>query len=337
MEDQICIVNNTDIEFLPHLNSLIEKCEINPIYSSNFADYYEEIKIQQCVNKSVLFTLNNLPIAAFIFTQTLNPSVDDVVISYFGLPAPFIKVPNLKIEILDECISILLQYLNDNNIKVKKGKILDSFSISINPGILSSNRLEKFLFNGSKVIPRFNRIIDLGKGKESIKSNYSKTVVESVSKNDLDLQIIDKDSERRLIGQEITNLRFLHMESAGRQTRSEKSWQLQSEMIARGNGFLISGYRNEIIQTSAFFMINLNSVFYGVSASTACRSGESFSHNLIDFGIDYLCKNNFHKLWLGTQYSHLLGPVTLKEKNIELFKSFFGGELILDLVLGSVK
>jgi hypothetical protein len=209
--------------------------------------------------------------------------------------------------------------------------------ISINPGILSSNKLEKFLFNGSKVIPRFNRIIDLGKGKESIKSNYSKTVVESVSENDLDLQIIDKDSDRKLIDQEITNLRFLHMESAGRQTRSEKSWQLQSEMIARGNGFLISGYRNEIIQTSAFFMINLNSVFYGVSASTACRSGESFSHNLIDFGIDYLCKNNFHKLWLGTQYSHLLGPVTLKEKNIELFKSFFGGELILDLVLGSVK
>lgn len=337
MADEICIIKNGDENFSRHLNFLVEKCDINPIYSTNFEQYYNEIKDQEFINNSIIFIQKDSPIAAFVFTNYQDLNKNGIKITYYGMPAPFIRIPNLENGILEKCVKILLQYLNDNNIKVKNGKILDSFLISITPDLLKSNRFEKFVFTNSRVTPRFNRVIDLGLGIDSITSKYSKTVIKSVSENNLEFQIIDKHSSKELIEEEVKKLGKLHIESAGRQTRSEKSWQLQSEMIARGNGFLVSGYRNGLIKTSAFFMTNSNSAFYGVSASISNRSGESFSHKLIDCGIDYLCKNEFSKLWLGEQHSYISDEVTLKERNIELFKSFFGGELILDLILDTAK
>jgi hypothetical protein len=249
------------------------------------------------------------------------------------MPARFIKEANLDDETVDEYVKYFLQYLNDNKMRAKNGKIHESFLISISPDLLTNNKFEKLLFNNCKVKPRFNRVIYLEKDKSLIKSKYSKTVIKSVSERSLNLHVIDKNSSKELIDKEFQNLRRLHLLSAGKLTRSEKSWQMQLEMVSIGNGFLISGYKNGIIQTSAFFMTNLNSAYYGVSASTLNRLGESFSHQLIDFAIDYLCKNDFNSLWLGEQYSYLSDPITLREKNIELFKSFFGGELVLDLIL----
>jgi len=44
-----------------------------------------------------------------------------------------------------------------------------------------------------------------------------------------------------------------------------------------------------------------------------------------------------HKLYMGRQFEELTRDITEKERNIEKFKSFFGGNLVLGFGLSNVK
>jgi hypothetical protein len=137
MTNEIRVIKNDDEKFSIHLNLLIDKSAHNPIYSTNFEQYYQEINPDKYTNKSVIFTRNDSPIAAFIFTQNLHSDVTNPKISYYGMPAQFIKEANLDDETADECVKNFLQYLNDNKIRAKNGKIHDSFIISRRKSLLN--------------------------------------------------------------------------------------------------------------------------------------------------------------------------------------------------------
>jgi hypothetical protein len=106
-------------------------------------------------------------------------------------------------------------------------------------------------------------------------------------------------------------------------------------MIKNGSGLIISGTQNNVIVSSALFMIHSHAAFYGVSASDYTENSGGLSHHLIDYAIQEFGHFGINEIWMGTQHTAWTTEVSIKEKRIEEFKGYFGGSLKTALISSS--
>lgn len=156
--------------------------------------------------------------------------------------------------------------------------------------------ITKFLLKkGYRTEPYFTQIIDLTKTEEELhidlRKSYTSLVHCSVN-----------------IGG-IPVLRLSHYKRAGRKTRSDKTWEIQQQMIENFQAIVL-----HTMDSAALFYYNPISAYYAVSA------GEN-GHSVIWRAIKEFKKINLEFLELGEQ----VFSGDTKEVNISHFKSGFGG------------
>ena len=124
-------------------------------------------------------------------------------------------------------------------------------------------------------------------------------------------------------------MRELHKIVSGKVTRSIESWKVNEDMILNKKGFLIKVKENDKLISYSFIFKNSEEAIYFSSCTLRDKfiQYKNITHKSIWKCISYLKDLNCKKFHLGiskTLYSKKI--IDQKRKNIERFKSSFGGE-----------
>lgn len=333
---EFSVLQSDSKEFVPAINKLIFDSKFNPIYSSVFDSFYEEIAGHKFKDLSLLVMQGTHPIIGLLQNIEIDSKTKPKV-SHFGRSAALIANPNFTFDLIDSASQLLEDFVKNDtsNILLKNLEISGEIRIN-NHAILQTAFAENLIRRFAKVETRFNRIIDLNQEEGRIREDFSKSIKSALSKNlgdSQEIEIVSENSSQQMIKSAFDSLKSLHFNSAGRSTRSDQSWNIQRKFLVGGNAFIVQLLSQGNVISSAYFMITGYDCYYGVGASAPKINGISFSHLCISNAIAYSKKLGLQTFHLGEQYSYLSHEITDKESNIEKFKSFFGGRLLLEVLL----
>ncbi len=142
--------------------------------------------------------------------------------------------------------------------------------------------------------------------------------------NNLDITIVDsanKDLEA------FKAFRELHHKASSRKTRSDKSWDLQYDMIVSGNAYLVNACKKGALVSGCYIMHDDKNAYYGVSANDRelMAKGLAINHFPLWKAIDFAVQKRCEKFLLGD-----VGIENCKEektKNISKFKRGFATDI----------
>jgi hypothetical protein len=336
MTDQFIVTRFPKGNFIELTDSIIAEARFNPIYSSSFDAYYEEVSKKKSKNISAIVSKGNTPILCLLRSVPTEDSLTPKL-EYFGRPAALISNPNVDAETLSKAADTLGSLIHNDYANLLATKVdQGNGSLRISGSrIISTRYFQNLISTFNKSETRFTRVLNLTQNLDAITADYSKSVRSAirVNKSELEhIEIIDENSNRKSIAIAFDALRDLHHKSAGRMTRTEESWGIQQTALDNGQAFISQISREGVIVSSAYFMRTRLDCYYGVSASIPKQNRDSLSHLCVHYAIKYCTENNLHSFHLGDQLTHLSCDISDKEKNIERFKSFFGGEIVLEIL-----
>jgi hypothetical protein len=308
----------------------------NPIYSSAFAEYYEEY-FNLIPSKRLEFVVRDgeTPVLLFLLHEFSSIAMNSRTYSYSGLPGLVALNWKCGDETHNRAIDQVLARLGEIGFS---NSLRDSAFEIIFPDLPSrdSKLIEKFASESSSAFVFFERVIDLRKSNSDLVKDFSKSVKNAI-KQDIsqedNFKFVTQDSPWEVRKNAIRELKELHFLTSGRSTRSEKTWELQEIQLATGSLTIGMGYRQGKMVHGAMYMLSELSAFYAVSANSKEILGTSIAHPFIAKSIFALKSMGIKKVYMGRQYEQLTREITEKEKNIAKFKSFFGGELLIGLGL----
>ena len=179
---------------------------------------------------------------------------------------------------------------------------------------------------GAQVTPGFTQVIDLSRPDDELHRSMTKAFKWGVNwgvKN-LDLTIMSSDN---ISVEHVEAFRLLHLDAAGRETRSRRSWEMQHAMIVANEAFCGFGWLEGQLVTAALFPYSPVHCFYGVSASRRELFDKPLSHAVIWTAMLHAKKMGIKCFEMGEQVFPSTGSrqPTAKELSISFFKRAFGG------------
>jgi hypothetical protein len=193
------------------------------------------------------------------------------------------------------------------------------------------------LLKGAKASSMFSQVIDLSNDVEGIRANIRRSYKALINWGMRELDPVTYDAKN--ITWEIMNsFRMLHIQEAGKETRSEESWQNQFKMIRAGEAFVVASCVDGKLLTAGLFMHSRANCYYAISASRRDMFDKPLFHSLMWTAI-------LHAKKIGCRWFEVGGQVfsnhphdelpSKKQIGISGFKAGFGGDLraFLDLKL----
>ena len=323
-------------EFVSTLDVLLFIASDNPNYSALGVEYYKEYyRDIDFVDLSFIVTDNKVPILAFIGSSR-KVSADSIEIAAYGQPCFHVecnqhstsmksarKILKKKIkEFVSETESVQINYrdsLQENSLSVVSQYLLDQ---------------------GAFARPLFDQVVNLTKPVIQLRQDVRKSYKSLINwgLNNLTIKILNASN---VLIPEMNDFRNLHINVAGRETRSEETWNIQYQMIQKGKAFLVLGYLDDVLVTGAFFIFNEKSCYYGVAASNRALFDKPISHAIIWSAITYAREQGQLLLIMGQQlFLSVEEPKpTVKELGISTFKKGFGGEtkVSMEIQLGMTR
>ncbi len=169
--------------------------------------------------------------------------------------------------------------------------------------------------------------VKLSFGYSKIKSNYRKSYKSLISKGNKLFQAFKLEKNHKSVWEEFKNL---HFKSAGRKTRSDKSWEiLFNDLNAQKYDFYFCRDNNGVMRGGSLIMKSAFEAFYSIAAYDRDLFHLPIGHFLQDFIIKDLIQTNIHWYRLGRYYSiNDFDKPTEKEIQIGQFKSGFSTHII---------
>jgi RimJ/RimL family protein N-acetyltransferase len=181
------------------------------------------------------------------------------------------------------------------------------------------------LDHGASVESEFTQIVDLTTDETTLWRGLTKSCQWAVNwgRKNMTLKV-------RRDYQALEELRALHLEAAGGATRKAATWELQGEMMANDEAFVVTAELNGgPVVSAALFQLSHGHCYYGVSASDRQLFDKPLSHAIIWEAMRHTRERGCRRFCLGSQvwerfHWHLAAP-SRKEVNISKFKRSFGG------------
>ena len=316
------IIDSQHKSFSAYLEELWISQELqHPLYTENstrwLSGQYDD-NAKKYENKSFIVLTDKKPIIAFIGYKT--KSDKEKKLSFFDFPC--ISIQNKKLS-KKEKILFLSEYdkiISDNklNIFYRDMNIYDELSA------LSKHLLHK----GAKPEPHFSVFINLKDKKEKLWNDLRKSYKGIINLAKKEVRQIKYDYKN--ISWDVMNdFKKLHYQEAGKETRTEKNWKIQLDMIKSKKAFLFTSYLNDILLGAAFFIYTKNDCYYASSAYNKNSSFKSVGHSIIWNAILEAKKLGCKRLETGDQfYFNFSNNYNSDSKNLKLshFKSGFGGK-----------
>lgn len=261
-----------------------------------------------------------------------------IEISCFGLPLLYAERPQAEASILTRAQRLLRNEI-ESLLQALPGQVIVLYQDRLSEGRLSPlGRL--LLDRGAEATPSFSQIIDLSLPEEALHKGLTKTYKWAVNwgKKNLVIKVLDRTS---MTAEHIEQFRLLHLEAAGRETRTSKSWKLQYEMVRSGEAFCVFAQLDGELVSAALFPYSKSHCFYGVSASRRDLFDKPLSHGVIWTALLHAKMIGLRCFEMGEQLFPMVprhNP-SKKELGISFFKRAFGGEsrvfLDINLILNS--
>jgi len=169
--------------------------------------------------------------------------------------------------------------------------------------------------------------IDLTESLKSIQKSFSKGHKSAlkIDYKDLRYSLIDRDNYKK---NQIFEMMELHKKISGRYTRSRKTWEINEKMILENKGLLLSVKEGLKVISYSFIFFNKNTSIYFSSCSIRekFKLYKNITHKVIWEVIKHMKSIECKKFYLGlTKTLYSKNSIDVKQKNISLFKSSFGG------------
>ena len=144
----------------------------------------------------------------------------------------------------------------------------------------------------------------------------------------MEIKILKADNT---LTENIDAFRKLHIETAGKETRSEKTWQCQFQMIKQKEAFGILGFLEKELVSAALFIVSPKYCYYGVAVSKRELFDKPLGHNILWTAILEAKRLGCHFFETGEQFYPNSGQPrpTVKDLGISTFKRGFGGEIVV--------
>lgn len=177
-------------------------------------------------------------------------------ISFFNQP---VKIFNLNINAKNLSLAFIAFYQKLSEIKVTSN--ISMFYFYTQPEVLS-----KFIDNQISTEVEMESYIDLSQSEDLIRMNVRKSYKSLINWGitNLKMVIIDRSNPDK---ERFDSFKNLHIHVAGKQTRSNLSWDLQFDEILNNEAFLILGYLNEKLVSGAFIIYGSKTAYYGVAVN----------------------------------------------------------------------
>ena len=331
-------ITSLDHDFHLKMDELVSASFAHPIYHSNHSNFYKSIQNLKWLNdySVVVVDDNGTPVVGLIAARFKDIASDKFFLSYFGNPAALLVSGIQSIDLIDKALVILNRHFVSNGFT--KILVTSQYNIRIygyQRYPLDTEFLELILKLAKKIEVEFERIIDLDLPEDTIRKDFSKSVVaaeKQYDKTKMEARIACWSDDKSLISESIVNLQALHLASAGRITRSSESWTIQERQIMDGSMIILNGFIEGKNVHGSLFLLSDKTAYYGVSANLL-QPGQSLSHVFLVETIFFLKKIGIKRLYLGKQYENLSGVSDMKLLNISKFKSFFGGFVAPNLLI----
>ncbi|MDD5544360.1 MAG: hypothetical protein PHX83_14420 [Acidobacteriia bacterium] len=298
-----------------------------PVYSDLNIEYQKEyFRDSQFIDVSFLVEDNRLPVAGVCAAVQTKPD-GKRELSGYGWPMIFLQAhtPNCG---ADQRISKIVKAELD---RLSKEYSFDSILHRDYFPTLSPVG-EYLLSMGAKVRPHFTQIIDLSRSEESLHQQLRRSYQSLINwgQKNLELKLFDSKCIQR---EHLESFRQLHISVAGRQTRSQRTWDLQFEIVSQGGAFILMGWLQGNLVTASYYIHSSKYCYYGVSASKRELFDKPLSHSSMWSAI-------LHARALGCRFFDtgeqlFAGQVdrapTTKELSISRFKRGFGGQTVVRL------
>ena len=121
---------------------------------------------------------------------------------------------------------------------------------------------------GASCVPKHEALVDLGLPIEKIKRSFRKSYKSLINKSErIWHSEVVHSSEISTVWE---SFKALHLEAAGKKTRSDESWVLQKNSIENGEAFLVAVYMPVSLEKqligAGFFTASMHEGFYAVGA-----------------------------------------------------------------------
>lgn len=166
--------------------------------------------------------------------------------------------------------------------------------------------------------------VNLGMTLEEIKSTFRKSYKPLINKG-LKKWKVDVIEAGNLAS--FWEYKQLHVVVAGRETRCIESWEAQSDMLSRGDAFLVT-LRNDgnDMVGAGLFVYNSQCCVYGSAAYRRDLFAEPLGHVVQYKAIEVMLEKGLKRYEIGSGFSNHYGA-TEKECSITKFKSGFSNEV----------
>lgn len=243
-------------------------------------------------------------------------------ISGFGRHIGYLETPVMEAPARDGSAGMVREELQKI---LQANETATAFYIEHRPALSPVSRL--LLDAGGRATPRFSQIINLLVPETQLRSQLRKSYKSLINWGTKNLQLRLQDHTNASAGA-MEQFRQLHIEVAGRETRSKESWDLQLAMIRHNEAFAVLGDLDGQLVTAALFVHSPKYCFYGVSASKRELFEKPLGHIVLWTAILQAKKIGCQFFETGEQLFPNQGspPPTPKELNISGFKKGFAGE-----------
>jgi len=285
-------------------------------YTDNTIFYYTEYFNNEYTNCTIIVfdEYENAVLAFYAFANTS-------VLSYFELPVSIIETlfsnSFQKNRAYGQLLIKLSELISQNNFKELR--------------FYSNEYLcAAFYSKIKKVDVEYSCLIDLTIPEEIIKTSIRKSYKSLVNwgEKNLDMLLID---HKNVDYNRFVEFKNFHIQTAGRKTRSDKSWDIQFDCIKNNEAFLLLGYLSGQLVSGSLILCGATEAYYGVGVYNRQLMAEKVAvghYNILK--AIYECKNK------GLNLINL-GSITKnsedeKERNIFKFKSGFSNFFKSDVI-----
>ena len=273
------LVRNNDKRFWDYFDNFLDSIDFYPsLYEKNSLEYYKVRPLNNgCLieDKSFIICENNNPVFIFLGSIINENNVKNLL-------ANEISSTSFELGNISNASKTLIKnyfkkeiFLNVNNVLYKD---YYDFKISF---------LSDFFVDHFSVKPKLclSSVIFLNDDHDVIKRNYRKSYKSLINQCKREFEILVLDSEN-INDDYFWKFRDLHIKTAGRETRSKNSWEMQLKMIKMKNAFMVLGFndKSELV-TGGIFFYNKFHCYYGVGVSNRDMFDKPLLHGIMDEAI----------------------------------------------------
>lgn len=306
-----------------HTNRYLSEYAENNFLRENLLRDYYLASIDNVCDASVMLCLK-VKGETYVVAYSIAIQHGDVLFGgTYGEPIEINLSPGVSQDFLDLIVKCTLKYYSAYTPRARKLYL----SLANNAECICKTLKPYLSLDSTRLDALAGRYIDLQKGYDSVRAGYRKSFKPLITKMKRSHQLSQSyNASKNEALQLFQQYRDQHLLAAGRRTRSNKSWDIQKELLVRNDAIVITlSDESGVVCGAAYFVIRGSILCYWSGAYSRKNSSNGISHLIIDKALQISCQLRISKFYFGYPIYPPQQFIESSEKNrsLRLFRQGF--------------